>query len=657
MKRHLTEHLAELADASLGGAIAPGEGFEIIVGGTAVGWRQTVAPRAEDGARVWELAQTHGPLQAKVVLRTDPPYRAASYHVELTNPASEPFTVQGIYPLVVRFPRLNGPWRTLTAGGGTTENFYPPRAYRTRERVVFGGEVRIESPPGGRSSNQHLPLMLAAASAEPDAPGLFCGMEYSGEWFLTLRHVGDAPFLRGVLKMRDVSLQPGETLTLPAVHIGFFAGGLEAGTNALRRYVRDRICPRRDEAGGPAAPPVAYNHWCGIGNDFDEPLLRRQVARAAELGMEYWVHDAAWFEGDFPRGVGNWHQADPAKYPRGLEPLAEAVRSAGMKFGLWFEIERAEEGTWAVENFPQLFFPPQSTWAGSSHHLNLARPDARNWAVETISRWVQQLGLEWMKLDYNIEPAPYFRAADPSGKIQLAYYQGLYRLLEALGEQHPGLLIEGCASGGRRIDLGTLRRTATTWISDQSFNPDICRYMQCRMGRFLPGNLGNIAVCVQRGGGKASFGDNDVFSRMCGGLNFHGDVADWPARLARRMRKRVDDYKRIRHLLAEEFYQLLPTPTSDRDWDAVQFAAPDGCESVIFAFRMGGEQDRAVLRPRRIEPGATYSISGLTARARPRRVKGEQLIRRGLAVRLKPHAAACIQLKSALGRRSSEGIR
>ena len=232
MKRHLTEHLAALAPRPLGEAIAAGEGFEVIVAGSAARWDQTAPPREDAGAVIWELAQRGGSLRARSLLRADAGLRAAAHEIELTNAGGSPVVIDGLYLLVVRFPHLAGPWRTLTARGGTSENFYPPRAFGTAERVVFGGEVRIESHPDGRSSNLHLPLMLAAAGPEEDAPGLFAGLEHSGEWFLSLRHVGDGPFLRGRVKIDRLVLKPGETLALPAAHVGFFDGGLEGGTNA-----------------------------------------------------------------------------------------------------------------------------------------------------------------------------------------------------------------------------------------------------------------------------------------------------------------------------------------------------------------------------------------------------------------------------------------
>jgi len=644
MKRHLTEHLADLAPPGLAEAIAPGEGFEVIVDGLAVRWHQTAAPAPRGQECVWRLAQPDGPLRAEAFLRVEPAHRAADWRVELTNAGREDRTVEAVYPMVVRFPRYDGPWRTLTALGGTTENFYPPRAYRPAERVVFGGEIRIESHEAGRSSNRHLPLLLATAGPGDDAPGLFCGMEYSGEWFLTLRHVGNAPFLRGLLKTSGIVVAAGETLALPAVHVGFFDGGLARGTNALRRYLRDRVCP---PAKDPSAwPPVSYNHWTGIQNDFDEALLRRQVARSADLGVEYWIHDASWFEGNFPAGVGNWRRADPAKYPRGLRPLADFVRAKGMKFGLWFEIERAEEGTWAIEKHRELFFPPRASWCGRSYHLDLSRPAAADWAVRTLSRWIDELELDWLKLDYNIDPAPYFHAADPTGKVQLAYGRGLYRVLETLRTDHPRLVIENCASGGRRIDLGTLRRSDIHWISDHSFNPHISRYMLCRFARFIPSHLASSAVSVRAGAGDAGFGDLDALSRMCGAWSVSGDVAGWSRRLTRRMRKWADAYKRVRHLIGQDFRELLGPPATDRHWDAVQFAAPDAAEHLVLAYRMAGERGRACLPLVGIDPAADYTVTNLARPNRPRAIPGDRLARRGLAVTLKPHAAAAYLLRA-----------
>jgi hypothetical protein len=182
------------------------------------------------------------------------------------------------------------------------------------------------------------------------------------------------------------------------------------------------------------------------------------------------------------------------------------------------------------------------------------------------------------------------------------------------------------------------------WISDQTFTPDICRYMQCRFNRLLPGHLANSALPVRRRGPMPDVGDVDLLSRMCGAPSFSGDIARWPAATVRKVRKWVDAYKRIRHLLDGSFAQLLPVPVTDRQWDAVQFAAADGSESVVFAFRMAGDVQTTALRLLGMDPEAAYTVTNLARPGRSRTIAGTDLPRRGLPVRLSPHAAACLHL-------------
>jgi alpha-galactosidase len=261
----------------------------------------------------------------------------------IENRGVAPITEIGLLePLRIVFRNPVTAWRHIFANGGTTESFYPPTAYRTLERSGGGEVLKIESHPEGRSSNLYLPFLVSLASRAEDSEGFFCGMDWSGAWQMTVWRDDETRtgFCVGV-QVRGVTLEPGEKLPLPDVHLGFFRGGPEAGTNALRRHLYERVCPNYQ--GKPTLPRVSYDHWFGIGNSLNMDRMKAQAVRAAQLGVEVFVVDAAWFPGDFPHGVGNWDQVDRAKFPDGLEPLADYVRSLGMDFGLWFEVERAVE--------------------------------------------------------------------------------------------------------------------------------------------------------------------------------------------------------------------------------------------------------------------------------------------------------------------------
>ena len=407
-----------------------------------------------------------------------------------------------------------------------------------------------------------------------------------------------------------------------------------AATNSLRRYLYQQVCPELE--GRAVLPPASYDHYYGIESAIDYELLSREADGAAELGLEIFVLDAGWFKGSFPNGAGNWDEVDTTKLPDGLEPLADYVRELGMGFGLWFEPERAVEGTNIIRDHPEWFVPvDQPYYEPQNYNINLAIPGAQDYLIEMIGGWVDRLGLRWIRWDYNIDPQPLWEAVDLSGKAEHEFMAGLYRVLDTLMQNHPSLLIESCSSGGRRIDIGTMRRAHTYWFSDQTEDPLVCRYMQARANRFLPGHLLNSAVTVNRDQGDDGFDDTAVLSRMLGALAFNGDIASWSPDLTSRMRGWVDKFKEIRHLLVQDFYQLLPIPTTIDDWDAVQFVSDSRDEAVLFVFagQQGGKMN---ILPLGLRDERRYRITRQPA-GTPRTFSGSEVMAEGLQVRLGSH--------------------
>ena len=119
------------------------------------------------------------------------------------------------------------------------------------------------------------------------------------------------------------------------------------------------------------------------------------------------------------------------------------------------------------------------------------------------------------------------------------------------------------------------------------------------------------------------------------GNNYNGDIASWSPRLVARMARWVDEFKAVRHLMAQDFYQLLDTPGSTGDWDAVQFVSYNGDEAVVFVFAGDGGGRRSI-RPRALANDKEYLI-----RRRPdgevRSMTGDELRTQGLRIRLKPN--------------------
>lgn len=603
--------------------------------GRPVEWE--IVTEQQDGDE-WSIAlrgkEDWSAVTAMMHIRLEPSFRAAIVTVALRNEndaSSPPLTC--VHPLSLRWSSPKHPILVRTVGGGMTYGFYPSPAYqeRTMQFLSFGSEpITIESGPDGRSSNKDLPFLALSMGRA----GVVTGMEWSGLWFMSVH----SPFvsLTGGIPVSGLRLEAGETLELPSVHLVFFEGELDDGGNAFRRYLYERHCPKLN--GELVLPPVSYDHWFGVGCDFDEAFMRRQVDRCAELGVEYFVLDAGWYAGcgrggQFSTGVGNWLRVDAAKFPDGLEPLAEYVRSKGMRFGMWFEVERAHRQSDMACEHPDWFFDIGDDYL----HLDLTKREVQDGIIDIISGWVRRLDVRWIRYDYNIGPKPFWEDADRTGKVQFRYVQGLYRVLDELMERHLDLLIECCASGGRRVDLGTLKRAHTIWFSDHTDEPHVCRFMQTGANRFLPGNLLNSAVPTHLGGGDLGRTTLDFVSRMVGAFSVDGDVASWSSELTLKVRRLVDIYKGFRHLLVKDFYPLTPHPKHPDEGEVVLFVSRAKDEAVLLAFRMPNEPTKRVVKLRGLSPDATYTVRNLLkedAQVKPLRRKGEKLMTAGLALDL-----------------------
>jgi alpha-galactosidase len=333
------------------------------------------------------------------------------------------------------------------------------------------------------------------------------------------------------------------------------------------------------------------------------------VDRAVELDLEYFVLDAGWFAGcgagyDFSSGTGNWERVDSTKFPEGLESFAAYVRGRGLKFGLWFETERAHRDSDLVRDHPDWFFDIGTTYL----HLNLALAEVQDYLIRMIGTWIERLGLEWSRWDYNIGPKPYWEHADPTGKIQFSYMAGLYRVLDTLMKSHPRWLVECCASGGRRMDLGTLRRAHTIWFSDHTHDALVCRFMQTGANRFLPGHLLNSSVVGMKDGSEAEVSDAAIISRMCGAFAVNRDTSAWSPEVVTRIARLVGVYKEFRHLLTGDFYPLTPQPGRAEECDIVQFMDRDARESVVLGFSSITAVPMARVRLKGLDRTAEYRM-------------------------------------------------
>jgi alpha-galactosidase len=104
--------------------------------------------------------------------------------------------------------------------------------------------------------------------------------------------------------------------------------------------------------------------------------------------------------------------------------------------------------------------------------LNLADPACNAWISTRILTLIRESGINWYRQDFNFDPLPYWRdneAVDRKGMLENLYVQGYLKFWDYLLENQSGLKIDACASGGRRNDLETMRRSVPLHPSDYGY--------------------------------------------------------------------------------------------------------------------------------------------------------------------------------------------
>jgi len=359
------------------------------------------------------------------------------------------------------------------------------QSFLQADSTVAAGKPITFAPVGGRPSNQTFPFFNVQYAQE----GVIAAIGWSGQWSADIDRLAAGPTrLRAGMEKTHLRLHPGESIRSPRILLMPWEKDLLTAQNRFRRLLLFEYVPRIN--GRPLRLPVASQ--CFDRYSWSKPEWSteqgqiRAVQATHDLGCDTHWFDAAWFAGGFPNGVGNWF-CKPEGFPRGLKPVSDTCHAQGLKFLLWFEPERVAAGSQIAREHPEFVF------GGTNGGLyKLSDPGARRWLTDLLSQRITEYGLDVYRNDFNIDPLSFWRQADApdrQGMTEIRYVEGHYAMWDELRERHPGLWIDNCASGGRRIDLETLMRSVPLWRSDTGCGPGHADWDQVQalgLGLYVP---------------------------------------------------------------------------------------------------------------------------------------------------------------------------
>ncbi len=213
-------------------------------------------------------------------------------------------------------------------------------------------------------------------------------------------------------------------------------------------------------------------------------------------------------------------------------------------------------------------------------------------------------GVSYLKWDANrplTDPGSPMLATDRQANYWVDHVWATWRLMETVAERHPEQTLMLCASGGGRVDLGSLRWFHEVWLSDNTDPLERVR-MQWAASHFLPSTV--VGAHVTREGDRpVAFGCAVAMSARFG---FDIDFAAMTDEELAVCRRAVALYRNIRPIVQQgDLWRLVPPP----ERAALSYVSSDRRRAVLFAFQLTPlTNDAGSLRPQGLDPDRTYEI-------------------------------------------------
>jgi alpha-galactosidase len=384
-----------------------------------------------------------------------------------------------------------------------------------------------------------------------------------------------------------------------------------------------------------------------ITNDGDRPCAIAQVSEqqlydevdlAAELGFELFMLDAGWFGGTesyWQTTVGNWDESP--LLTKGVRAVMDYVHSKGLLAGIWVEPERVGAESRLMAEHPEWLMQRRGE---AIPNLDLSQPEVVDYVENLVVSIIEKYDLDCFRLDYNVNIGE-GGSVERDGyteNVLWRHYDALYGIFDRVAARFPELLLENCASGGGRMDLGMMSRFHWTQLTDRWSPGPAVRVI----------NGGTLALppeMTESVTGGISGGQSDIDFLIRINLFGHVKISGIAPTLAERNQATwarwqhgIELYKSFCRPMLSESVLYHHTPIQRQidpgEWVVLESATPARDKAFVGVFRLlGATEDTYTVRPRGLDAGRTYRVRYDSA-GYDREIDGGRLMDEGIRVRV-----------------------
>ena len=259
------------------------------------------------------------------------------------------------------------------------------------------------------------------------------------------------------------TVRPGESFETPAANLTVGIGGLDP--------VSQRLQDLHEVPGGRTDKPLAvlFNEYCTTWGNPTQENVKKCVDALRGHGIDTFVIDAGWYgKTEWWASVGDWDVSEK-KFPGGIDKAAKIIRDAGMRPGLWFEMENTTANSAVYGAHPDWVLTRNGAPVNTGRmFFDFRKPEVQDYLREKVIRFLWDNGFGYLKVDYNdtIGLGCDEAAGDGLGEGLRQNEAAAQDFWRAIRREVPGIQIENCASGGHRLEPSMMALSDYASFSD-----------------------------------------------------------------------------------------------------------------------------------------------------------------------------------------------
>ena len=401
-------------------------------------------------------------------------------------------------------------------------------------------------------------------------------------------------------------------------------------------------------------PTFVYNTWVPFRKNIDEKLVMELAKAAADAGMKEFIIDDGWAD-----NYGDWI-IDKKKFPNGLKPVFDYIKSLGMKPGIWVSVGSASPDSKVYKAHPEWFVLDENQQPANLHEDDLKMRTAcfgTGWGgyiKDVLLKLALEYGLEYLKLDFTVVTSTYRFGNKVTGCYAKSHeghkdhheslysnYEEVWKLFDALHAAKPGLFID-CTfetmGGLQLVDYAMLKHAEGNWLSN-FMGPDSkvdlrVRNMAWWRSPAIPATalvIGNpemqdagweMHIKSLAGALPIMLGDPRKLSGT--DLKKYRGYADW-----------LEQMENKHHIMS--FRQDLPGFGEPMDgmWDGfMRINTENRSGGIVGVFRQGGNISERQVTIKYLDPVKTYTVTEAISGILLGRASGQEFAEKGFKIQI-----------------------